>query len=104
MEEAGARLSRWAVARVVSRAGGTMATLTMPAPASARRAPRLRLEQVIMVAAVLALIVLVVLPLLFLLVGSVRGERGVSLDHFAEVLSGRLYISARHGRPSTSSP
>src|SRR5215510_1293820 len=102
MEEAGARLSRWAVARGVSRAGGTMATLTMPA--SARRAPRLRLEQVIMVAAVLALIVLVVLPLLFLLVGSVRGERGVSLDHFAEVLSGRLYISARHGRPSTSSP
>ena len=47
-----------------------MATLTMPAPASARRVPRLRLEQVIMVGAVVALIVLVVLLLLFLLVGA----------------------------------
>jgi iron(III) transport system permease protein len=44
--------------------------------------------------AVAALIVLVVLPLLALLVGSVRGEQGISLDHFAEVLSGRLYINA----------
>src|SRR5215510_7212614 len=94
MEEAGGPLSRWAVARVVSRAGGTMATVTMPAPASARRAPRLRLEHVIMAGAVLALIVLVVLPLVFLLVGSLRGEEGLGFDRFAEVLSGRLYLSA----------
>ena len=45
--------------------------------------------------AIVALIVLVVLPLLFLLVGSIRGEQGLSLEHFAEVLSGRLYINRR---------
>src|SRR5690242_13177108 len=70
------------------------ATLTIPAPPRPRERSRLRLEHVIMAAAVLALVVLVVLPLLFLLVGSVRGEGGVSLEHFSEVLSGRLYISA----------
>ncbi len=45
-------------------------------------------------AAVVALVVLVVLPLLFLLVGSVRGEEGLSLEHFTEALSGRLYVQA----------
>jgi iron(III) transport system permease protein len=45
-------------------------------------------------AAVAALIVLVVLPLLFLLVGSVRGEEGLSLENFTEALSGRLYLQA----------
>ena len=44
--------------------------------------------------AILALIVLVVLPLLSLLLGSVRGEQGLSLDHFGEVLTGRLYVNA----------
>jgi iron(III) transport system permease protein len=61
------------------------------------RAPlraRIRLEHVVMGGAVLALIVLVVLPLLSLLLGSVKGEHGLSLDHFEEVLSGRLYINA----------
>jgi iron(III) transport system permease protein len=71
-----------------------MATLTMPAPARLSRMPRWRLEHVIMTAAVLALIVLVVLPLTFLLIGSVRGDQGLSFDHFAEVLTGRLYLSA----------
>jgi len=47
-----------------------------------------------MSAAVLALIILVVLPLLFLLLGSIRGEGGLSLEHFAEALSGRLYVQA----------
>ena len=42
----------------------------------------------------MALIVLVVLPLLFLLIGSFKGEQGMSLDHFTEVLSGRLYVNA----------
>ncbi len=51
---------------------------------------RLRLEHVVMGGAVLCLIVLVVLPLLSLLLGSIRGEQGLSLDNFAEVLSGRL--------------
>jgi iron(III) transport system permease protein len=61
------------------------------------RAPlraRIRLEHVVMGGAILALIVLVVLPLLSLLFGSVKGEHGLSLDHFEEVLSGRLYINA----------
>jgi iron(III) transport system permease protein len=75
-------------------AGGTAATLTIPAPRVAHRVARWRLEHVIMAAAVVALIVLVVLPLAFLLIGSVRGEQGVSLEHFAEVLTGRLYLSA----------
>ena len=44
--------------------------------------------------AIVALIVLVVLPLLSLLLGSVKGEQGLSLDHFEEVLSGRLYVNA----------
>jgi iron(III) transport system permease protein len=47
-----------------------------------------------MVAAVAGLIVLVVLPLLFLLAGSFRGEEGLSVEHFAEALSGRLYLQA----------
>lgn len=53
-----------------------------------------RLETCVMGAAVVALVVLVVLPLLFLLVGSVRGEEGLSLEHFTEALSGRLYLQA----------
>jgi iron(III) transport system permease protein len=81
-------------ARVQPASGVAAATLTLPARPPRRRAPRLRLEQVIMGAAILALIILVVLPLLFLLVGSLRGERGLSFEHFGEVLSGRLYISA----------
>jgi iron(III) transport system permease protein len=44
--------------------------------------------------AVVALVILVVLPLMSLLLGSVRGEDGLSLDHFAEVLTGRLYVTA----------
>src|SRR5262245_8727929 len=55
---------------------------------------RLRLEHVVMGGAILALVVLVVLPLLSLLLGSVKGEAGLSLDHFSEVLSGRLYLTA----------
>ena len=55
---------------------------------------RLRLEHIVMGGAVLCLIILVVLPLLSLLLGSIRGEQGMSLDNFAEVLSGRLYVNA----------
>ncbi len=65
-------------------------------PRAARRAPyrRLRFEHVVMGGAIVSLIVLVVLPLLFLLIGSVKGEQGMSLEHFSEVLSGRLYLNA----------
>ena len=65
-------------------------------PRLARPAPRkrLRLEAFVMGGAIVALVILVVLPLLSLLVGSVKGEQGMSLDHFSEVLSGRLYLNA----------
>jgi iron(III) transport system permease protein len=55
---------------------------------------KLRLEHVVMGGAVVALVILVVLPLMSLLLGSVRGEEGLSLDHFAQVLTGRLYVTA----------
>jgi iron(III) transport system permease protein len=58
-----------------------------------RRSP-LHFEHLVMGATVLALAVLVVLPLLALLISSVRGEQGLSLQHFSEVLSGRLYLQA----------
>src|ERR1700704_3586639 len=73
----------------------TQVVSTALRPALARRARRLRLEHVVMGGAIVALIILVVLPLLSLLFGSVKGEDGMSLDHFAEVLSGRLYVNAR---------
>jgi iron(III) transport system permease protein len=59
-----------------------------------RPATNLRLEHFVMGAAVVALIILVVLPLLFLLIGSLKGPEGMSLEHFSEVLSGRLYVNA----------
>ncbi len=55
---------------------------------------RLRFEHFVMGGAILCLIVLVVLPLLTLLLGSVRGEQGMSLENFTEVLSNRLYVNA----------
>jgi len=54
----------------------------------------LRIEHVVMAGAAVALVVLVVLPLLWLLYGSLKGELGLSLGHFGEVLSGRLYVNA----------
>src|SRR6202163_4061535 len=67
--------------------------LSLPRPLRlARRKPRL--EHFVMGGAVLALVILVVLPLMSLLFGSVRGEEGLSLDAFAEVLTGRLYVTA----------
>ncbi len=55
---------------------------------------RLRLEHVVMGAAIVSLIVLVVLPLAFLLIGSFKGSSGVTLDAYSEVLTGRLYVNA----------
>src|SRR5215212_1184681 len=70
--------------------------LSTPLPRLERRRShtRLRLEHFVMGAAIVALIILVVLPLLFLLIGSLKGPEGMSLDHFGEVLSGRLYVNA----------
>src|SRR3954454_18571345 len=72
-----------------------MSTQAIPISASAPGfRTRLRLEHFVMGGAILALVILVVLPLLSLLLGSVRGEHGISLENFSEVLSGRLYVQA----------
>src|SRR5262245_54737262 len=71
-----------------------MGTALRSGPAARSGARRFRLEHVVMAGAILSLIILVVLPLLWLFYGSLRGEQGLSLDHFAEVLSGRLYVNA----------
>src|SRR5499426_1061661 len=71
-----------------------MSTALGTGPAARSDARRLRLEHVVMAGAILSLIILVVLPLLWLFYGSLRGEQGLSLDHFTEVLSGRLYVNA----------
>lgn len=47
-----------------------------------------------MILGVLALGFLVVFPLLTLLISSIRGEEGISLEHFVEALTGRLYVQA----------
>jgi iron(III) transport system permease protein len=60
----------------------------------ARRVAGPRLEHVVMGGAVVALVILVVLPLMSLLFGSVRGEEGLGFGYFAEVLTGRLYVTA----------
>src|SRR5205085_1021234 len=79
-------------------ARGSMSTqaISTALPRSARRAPRpgRTLERLVMGGAIVSLVVLVVLPLLSLLIGSVKGEQGMSLEHFSEVLSGRLYVNA----------
>ena len=72
-----------------------MSVQAIGAPVQAAR-PRMRprLEHFVMGGAILCLIVLVVLPLMSLLIGSLRGEQGLSLDNFREVASGRLYVNA----------
>src|SRR5215213_3426612 len=67
---------------------------TLPQLRRRRPATNLRLEHFVMGAAIVALIILVVLPRLFLLIGSLKGPEGMSVDHFSEVLSGRLYVNA----------
>src|SRR5438132_1694345 len=71
-----------------------MVTVLRSGSAARSGAGRVRIEHVVMAGAILSLIILVVLPLLWLFYGSLRGEQGLSLDHFAEVLSGRLYVNA----------
>jgi iron(III) transport system permease protein len=72
-----------------------MSTQAIPISASAPGfRTRLRLEHFVMGGAILSLIILVVLPLCSLLLGSLRGEHGISLENFSEVVSGRLYVQA----------
>jgi len=53
-----------------------------------------RAEHVVMAGSVLALVVLVVLPLTFMVWGSVTGDGGLTLAHFRDALSSRLYVQA----------
>ena len=69
-------------------------TALRPAVTRPRGRRRLPLEEIIMGGAKLALVDLVVLPLLSLLIGSMKGEGGVSFANFSEVLSGRLYVNS----------
>jgi iron(III) transport system permease protein len=54
----------------------------------------LSLENIVMGAAALAVLVLIVAPLLSLLAGSVLSDAGLSLAHFQEAFSSRLYTQA----------
>jgi iron(III) transport system permease protein len=54
----------------------------------------IRLDQVVMGAAVVALVILIVLPLCSLFLGSVKSEDGYTLEYFQDALSGRLYLQA----------
>ncbi len=56
--------------------------------------PRISLEQAVMAGAVVCLFFLVVFPILWLLIGSLNGEQGLTLEHFETALTGRLYVSA----------
>jgi iron(III) transport system permease protein len=68
-----------------------MSTPLQPFPA----APRLvRAEHVVLAGAALALVVLVVLPLVFLVAGSLTADDGVTLAHFRDAVSSRLYVQA----------
>jgi len=58
------------------------------------RAATRQAEHVVMASAALALVVLVALPLAFLVAGSVTAEGAVTLAHFRDALSSRLYVQA----------
>jgi iron(III) transport system permease protein len=66
--------------------------LAAPAPLAARWP--VRAEHVVLAVAAAALAVLVVLPLASLVWGSVSDEGRLTLDHFREALSRRLYVQA----------
>src|SRR5262245_35813742 len=65
----------------------------IPPPPRQSRSP-IGLDRIIMGGAVVSLIILVVLPIGSLLLGSVWGEHGLTIDHFRDALSGRLYVQA----------
>jgi iron(III) transport system permease protein len=52
------------------------------------------LDHVVMGGAILSLVILILLPLASLFLGSVMSEEGVTVGHFQEALTGRLYVTA----------
>jgi len=65
----------------------------IPPPPRQSRSP-IGLDRIIMGGAVVSLIILVVLPIGSLLLGSVWGDHGLTIDYFRDALSGRLYVQA----------
>ena len=63
-------------------------------PLPRQRRTLIGLDRLVMGGAVVSLIILVVLPIGSLLLGSVWGERGLTIDYFRDALSGRLYVQA----------
>lgn len=78
--------------RIPGRVEAARRTPTRRARPGPSLRPWLDLERLIMGVAILALCVLVLLPLCSLLLGSIRGEGGVTIGHFVEALSSRLYL------------
>src|SRR5262245_60581745 len=74
----------------------TQAMGTTARPQRVWRRPwrRLRLDTVVMAAAIVSLIVLVVLPLAFLMIGSFWSKQGASLGHFTEIVGGARQLSS----------
>ncbi len=54
----------------------------------------LRIEHFVMGGAIVALVVLVVLPVASLVIGSLTGDEGVSIDNFVRAIQRRLYYEA----------
>jgi iron(III) transport system permease protein len=55
---------------------------------------RFPLDRVVLAGSVVSLIVLVVLPITFLMVGSLWGESGPTVDNFVETFTSRIYVTA----------
>jgi iron(III) transport system permease protein len=63
-------------------------------PLPRNTAPLLALDRIVMAGAVACLVFLVILPVGSLIIGSLWADGGVTLEHFREALSGRLYVRA----------
>src|SRR5262245_66602345 len=68
--------------------------MSTPLPAFPAPSRLVRAEHVVMAGAALALVVLVALPLAFLVGGSLTGDDGLTLAHFRDAVSSRLYVQA----------
>src|SRR5262245_49629339 len=58
------------------------------------RTPIFGFDRIVMAGAVVCLVVPVVLPVASLILGSIKGEAGLTFEHFREALTGRLYVQA----------
>ncbi|HTH96734.1 MAG TPA: iron ABC transporter permease [Stellaceae bacterium] len=68
-------------------------TAAEAAPGKGGKQSLIRLETVMIAAAIIALAMLVILPVFSLLVGAVWGPHGLTLQYFQRTLTGRLYVT-----------